>query len=83
MRQENGLCEIVFPRNLTCERFRKFLGISVTWLRFCDDSLVSKGKAITPKEEMLLTDFRCLTKNTQTHISSLIRSLAVEEKKRK
>jgi hypothetical protein len=59
------------------------LGVSVTWLRFGDDSLVSKGKAISPKEEILLTDFRCLTKITQTHISNLIRSLALEEMKRK
>jgi hypothetical protein len=59
------------------------LGVSVTWLRFGDDSLVSKGKAISPKEEILLGDFRCLTKITQTHISNLIRSLALEEKKRK
>ena len=58
-------------------------GVSVTWLRFGDESLVFKGKAITPKEEILLNDFRRLTKTTQTHISNLIRSLALEEKKRK
>jgi hypothetical protein len=71
------------PRQTHLRTLSVILGVSVTWLRFGDDSIFSIEKAITANEEMLLSDFRCLTKNTQTHISSLIRSLALEEKKRK
>ena len=59
-----------------------WLGVSVAWLRFGDDTGDKKARSLSAQEQALVTEYRKLARLEKIHLLELIRAMAARKKKK-
>ena len=59
-----------------------WLGVSVAWLRFGDDTGDKKARSLSAQEQALVTEYRKLARLEKIHLLQLTRAMTASKKKK-
>jgi len=59
-----------------------WLGVSVAWLRFGDETGDKKARSLSAQEQALVTEYRRLTRVEKLHLLELTRAMTASKKKK-